>query len=224
MASMKHVRTTRRQPEAPARRDLDDRGSVIPEFAFVVPILVLLFLGIFEFGMAFRADSGVSSAVRLANRTNTNQSPSRLADLNSMLALRAGMVGQPNTLIDYAIVYKGVRGSNSSPPPASCIAAAEALSVTATSAAGVSNLCNIYTRGTLDSRLIQANFNGNPNCDANDFDRYYCPRGRSNTVATPDVVGIYVKATYTTQTGVLPSTNEIELKDFSTMRVEPNPS
>lgn len=47
----------------------DTRGAVAVEFALILPILLMLVFGIFEFGMLFRADLTVSQAARSGART-----------------------------------------------------------------------------------------------------------------------------------------------------------
>jgi len=47
----------------------DDRGASAVEFAFIVPLLILLVVGIAEFGRAFQVDSTLNAAAREGVRT-----------------------------------------------------------------------------------------------------------------------------------------------------------
>jgi hypothetical protein len=47
----------------------ETRGAVAVEFALILPVLLMLVFGIFEFGMLFRADLTVSQAARSGART-----------------------------------------------------------------------------------------------------------------------------------------------------------
>ncbi len=49
-------------------RDRSDRGAAAVEFALIVPVLLLLLLGIVEFGRAYHAQLSVSAAAREAVR------------------------------------------------------------------------------------------------------------------------------------------------------------
>ena len=49
---------------APPPRDRDQRGAVVVEFALVVPILLLLVFGIFEFGYMLNRDMIIGNASR----------------------------------------------------------------------------------------------------------------------------------------------------------------
>ena len=56
------------------RRPRDDRGAAAVEFALIVPLLVLLVIGIIEFGHAFRVHGTLSAAAREGARSMALQS------------------------------------------------------------------------------------------------------------------------------------------------------
>jgi hypothetical protein len=65
--------TVQHQPEKRRprrRRDArsSDRGSVAVEAALVIPVLLLLIVGLLEFGLAFKDQLGITSAVRAGAR------------------------------------------------------------------------------------------------------------------------------------------------------------
>ena len=54
----------RRSPGSRTRRDRDQRGAVVVEFALIVPLLLLVVFGIFEFGYMLNRDTIISNASR----------------------------------------------------------------------------------------------------------------------------------------------------------------
>ena len=47
-----------------SRRKRDDRGAVMVEFAIVLPVLLLILLGIIEFGRAYNTQVSIQAAAR----------------------------------------------------------------------------------------------------------------------------------------------------------------
>ena len=76
----------------PTRRS---RGQSLVEFALILPVLLLIFMGLFDFGRAVFAYNGVSEAARNGARVAiVNQT---LADICSVAAGRAVGLGLPTT-------------------------------------------------------------------------------------------------------------------------------
>jgi Flp pilus assembly protein TadG len=73
-----------------ARRLRDERGASAVEFAFVLPLLVLLVFGIAEFGRAFQVQGTLSAAAREGVRTMALQ--------NDPAAARAAVRGTAASL------------------------------------------------------------------------------------------------------------------------------
>ena len=71
------------------RRLRDERGASAVEFALIVPLLVLLVVGIVEFGHAFQVQGQLSAAVREGVRTMALQ--------NDPAAARAAVRGATST-------------------------------------------------------------------------------------------------------------------------------
>ena len=68
-----------------------ERGAVAVEFALLAPVLVMLLLGIMEFGRAYNAQVTLSSAAREGVRVmaiNNNAPAARTAAKNSATALK----------------------------------------------------------------------------------------------------------------------------------------
>jgi len=79
------------------------------EFAIVLPLLVLLFVGIAEFGFVFKQKLLVSNAVQTATRTGTALGQNAGADMAILDSIQQGFSGLPNngdTLVTMVKVYK----------------------------------------------------------------------------------------------------------------------
>lgn len=75
-----------------------DRGSSAVEFALVVPVLLLLVVGIAEFGRAYNVQTVLADAARVGVRTmaihsDVSQAKSATVDTASSLALTTSQVG-----------------------------------------------------------------------------------------------------------------------------------
>ena len=71
-----------------------ERGAVAVEFALLAPVLVMLLLGITEFGRAYNAQVTLSSAAREGVRVmaiGNSPSGARTATKNSATALKPGL-------------------------------------------------------------------------------------------------------------------------------------
>jgi len=58
----------------------DDRGAVMVEFAIVLPVLLLILLGIVEFGRAYNAQVSIQAAAREGARELALRHPSGAVD------------------------------------------------------------------------------------------------------------------------------------------------
>ena len=71
-----------------------ERGAVAVEFAILAPILVMLLLGIMEFGRAYNAQASLSSAAREGVRVmaiSNDQAAARTAAKNAGLTLKPAL-------------------------------------------------------------------------------------------------------------------------------------
>lgn len=74
-----------------SRRSAEDRGAAMVEFAFLFPLVLLLTMGIIEFGLVLRDYVGVSNIVRDSVRTASAE-PQKGAT-GSLTAIRGGHAG-----------------------------------------------------------------------------------------------------------------------------------
>jgi Flp pilus assembly protein TadG len=71
------------------------RGQALTEFALILPVILLLFMGVFDFGRAIYAYNVVSNAAREGGRTAiVNQT---LADIKSRAVAQATALGIPSS-------------------------------------------------------------------------------------------------------------------------------
>lgn len=212
-----------------ARRCGGDGGSVVVEFAIVVPILTLLVLGIFEYGNAYAARMAVESAVQIAARADANLAVNRYADRSALQAYSAGLAKAKNTQAKFMIIYKPAQAAGAAgPPSSSCLTAARALAATNVAPAGLAgggDNCNIYSRDQIATAgSTTTGFASASACDPGTaWDRFWCPVNRVKQLSGPDYLGIYVEATYTTITKV-PGVSQLTFSDYTVYRLEPDPT
>jgi len=205
------------RPAAAASRRLSgDHGSIIPEFALVAPFMVLLILGIFEFGMVFRESLNLGAAVRAGARQVTNAGDTRPADFLALQGFQTTMSRAKNVTVNRVSIYK-TTAANGAPTDATCLTI-----VPGAGGAGVSGACNIYSATQLNSlgASYLTNFGPNGSCGGAAWDRYWCPLSRNADQGDPpDYVGFYANVTYRSYTKLLPTT--ITVTDRAVMRIEP---
>lgn len=86
-----------------------DGGFAMVEFALVAPLLVLLFIGILEFGLVFKDKLLVNNAIQVAARTGASLGQADDADKRILEALEQGLAGLPNAgdgIVLQAQVYR----------------------------------------------------------------------------------------------------------------------
>lgn len=95
-----------------------ERGAAAVEFALLAPVLIMLLLGIMEFGRAYNAQITLSNAAREGVRVmaiNNSQSAAKVATKNVAGALNPG-------LKDEKIVFKYQTTPATTPVPTACSA------------------------------------------------------------------------------------------------------
>ena len=191
--------TDRRVLDRTTSRVSDDQGAVIVEAAIVLPLLIVMFLGVFDFGIGWRQTRILSSALGNAARQVASTQDGRNADLFALQSFMATMNDTQSTTVTKVVIYKST--ATGAPTDANCLT--RALSNTSN---GISGACNIYSNFQLQpGQLTTTNF-GNPtdtSCVSTQFDRWWCPKNR-NVIqsAPPDFVGIYAQATFVPVSGL----------------------
>jgi Flp pilus assembly protein TadG len=201
-------------------RFADDRGSLIPEFALAVPLMIFLVLGIFEFGMAWRNSNILATIVRAGARSAGQMQDNAQADRVALDAYM-GSVGQMKRSTTSKIIIYRVNSSNpTGSVPAGCLSA----NTTGTPPFGVNSgsvQCNVYVASQLTpANLVASNFG----CASGDYDVNFCPTSRSKALgapaSAPHSLGFYAEIRYDLITGLIGS-GSITMKDKATYRIEP---
>ena len=177
----------------PERRLRGDGGSVMVELALVAPFLVLLVLGVFEFGNVYRDKTLLAGSLRSAGRTASQSGTISSADQLALTAFYASASKLKSATLQKVIIYKA--SSASGPPPAACLTA----STSGTAPFGVSGVCNVYKGSQVSAAaagLSTFNFSNPPNCtDTTDWDHNWCWSTRVLTPAAADYLGVYAEYT-----------------------------
>ena len=209
----------------PVKRFHGDDGSVIAEMALVAPLLVMLMLGVFEFGTAWRNKTILSSSLRSAARIESQGTLNTKIDQIALGALYAGNSKMVNMTLVKVIIYEATNAAGQ--PAANCLSR----SATGNTTKGVKNAlgvqsCSIYSAAQVATAATGGGSFGSCT-DSNSWDYNYCsgPASvtdpRNNTMnGGPDYVGIYAEYTYDTVTGLLPQ-NNLTISDYSVYRIEP---
>lgn len=191
------------------RRRPADRGAILVEFAIVAPVLVLIAVGVLEFGLGWRDNLSVSNAGRAGVRTVSSAGDDRLADYDALQSLKGGLSGIPNARIDYVVIYESTTADGK--PSATCAGG--------TSSTTSGERCNVYTAAQMES-LTPADFVGTTTC-LSAPDKKFCPVTDRETDFDigPGFIGVYVKVRRDFMTGIFPGS--ITITDHSVMRLEP---
>jgi Flp pilus assembly protein TadG len=184
-----------------------DEGVTLLETAFVVPFLVLIVLGIWEFSNGWQANLNVQASVRAATRTGSSLGNDRAADYSILQTVKAGLTKFSTSDIQRVVVYKA-SASNGAIPTA-CV----------NGASSAADSCNVYT-GAQVNTLTLASFTGTTSCGAGSPDASWCPTSRNVSQATPDYLGVYIRVLSRYQTGFFPGSG-ITIEKTMVMRLEP---
>ena len=200
-----------------ARRRSGDRGAALVEMILFTPILVMIAMGILEFGMAWRDSITVASTTRAGARVGSNAGNDRMADYNTLLAVQAAVASIPNAQINKIVIYKSTRTDGV--VPTECTTA-----TTGVNSGGVQ--CNVYTGAQLAS-LSASSFGSTGSgaseaCSGSALDRFWCPLGRETRQAVgTHYFGVWMQVTHPYVTRIFPGTG-ITIRDSAIMRIEPS--
>lgn len=178
------------------------------EFALVLPVLVLLVLGVFEYGNAWRQTNSIERAAQQGGRTVSSQANGRYADYEALRAIDSAMASTSGMNVTRVVIFNATGGTGE--VPTSCLSGSQ------------SGLCNTYTGAVLTSASL-ASFPGgsvaSPSC-AGGVDAAWCPIGRNRTGSSPDRIGVHITAQYTPVTGLL-SDIGVTIERTTVYQIEP---
>lgn len=185
-----------------ARGGHRSRGVAVVEFAIVAPFLVLLVLGIFEFGNAWRQVSGLERAAQQGARTVTAQANARYADYEALRAIDSATSGLAGLTVDHVVIFRTTDGSM----PAAC------------ALGSVAGTCNRYT-GTQLRTASPIGFPPGTTC-AGGWDAAWCPTTRDREGVDRMLIGVEITATYEPVTGLLPGPT-VTVRRTAVYQIEP---
>jgi hypothetical protein len=185
-----------------------ERGAVIVEAAMFTSLFLVLVLGIFEFGYAFRDYLTTANLSRTGARVGSGSGNDTLADYTILQSLKSSSGALSSGQINFIVVFDA--GSSN----------ASLASVSATCAAGtaVSGKCNVYK--TSDLSRPSSDFG----CTSSSPDRYWCPTSRKISASAanggpPSYLGVYLSVKHTNISGLFGQSKTF--KDQTIIRIEP---
>lgn len=96
------------------RNTKEESGAALVEFAFILPLLLVLLFGIVEMGLALRDQLTMSNAVTGAARIGSVLGDDADADIAILDAVQAGLVGAVDSeVITKVIIYRADGAGNS---------------------------------------------------------------------------------------------------------------
>jgi len=186
-----------------------DGGAVLVELALVLPLLVLLSIGVIEYGTAWNDATALERSLLTAGRVLSNEGNARQADQEALLALSAGLEPGTRSEVRKVIIYNA---TSTNQVPANCKSA----STSGSPPYGVAGSCNVYTESQVTGALT-GSFTG-ANCTGG-WDARWCPTTRVRE-PNPNRVGIYAEVHYDPVTGLLPP-GGITLSRYVVYQLEP---
>lgn len=204
------------------RRLRGDDGGAMVEFALMLPVLVLMVLGIMDYGFALRESNRIERTVATAARTAGSLANYKYTDYEVLKTVDSATAGISGLDVQKVIVYK--TDVDGGPPSAACMAAGS----------GVAGECNVYGPAQIDEDNAEVGFPGRafglPTSCGSGWDANWCPMSapppaaqsrerRRSEVSPPDYVGVYIEADYQGVTELLPT--GIKLERWAVFAVEP---
>ena len=185
------------------RKSACESGASLLEFALVVPLLLMLTFGTFEFGLFFKDYLTVSNTTRAGARVGSAAGSGADADYQILQAVKAASAALPGgaNSIEQISIYKST--SVGGGPTTTCRATSSA-----------ADKCNVYTASAFSQPLSKFG------CGLGSVDFAWCPTTRSDSQALgPDFIGVWVKTTHGFVTKMFGSSTTIT--DHVVMRIEP---
>lgn len=192
-----------------SRRTRSDEGVALLETALILPLLFLLFVGVIEGGTAYRDGNTLARATQQAARSNARIADGQFADYESLKSLESGLAALDASSITKVIVYDA--GPTGDTPSAQCLAVTRPDD---TSVRGRNNECNVYS-----PTQVAADDPTQFGCGGGDWDRNFCPGGRTRTGDNPTKVGVWVELSFDKVTKVLPGS--LSLTRAAVYQLEP---
>ena len=184
------------------RRGGGERGAVLVEAALVIPILVMLVVGIAEFGFGYKDRLTVQTATRTGARVGSSLGNDAQTDYNVLQGVKSALGSIATANIDKIIIYKSATADGA--VPTNCL-----------SVGSQAGQCNVYTAANLSAASTSFG------CGSGALDTSWCPTSRSvDQAAGLDYLGVYIQVKHNFLSGFLGS-RQVTLKDKAVLRLEP---
>jgi hypothetical protein len=188
-----------------------DRGAVLVELAFLLPLLTLLVFGTIELGLAWVTDNRVEGAVSQAARIGASSGSREEADRDILVALRSSLPAGQLALLDRVVVFNAAAGSSS--VPAGCRQAAG--STSNDGSAG----CNSYSGAAV--RLVSVDSMVGFGGGSGAMDSWWAPTTRNDGLADPpDYLGVWIRTRHQSLTGF--GFARVTVEATSVYRIQPD--
>lgn len=175
-----------------------ESGAIFVEFALIVPILMLLSMGIVEYGLAWKWATDANAAVRDAGRSGATNQAFLTTDKTILLSIGAALSPEQIDAIERIVVFRA--GALSGSVPHTCLVLTPSTAPVG-SPVGRRGTCNVYSKEQLGFTLANPTDNrpwvneSGTGCDPSDLDRFWCPALRDNSATNADYLGVYIKLT-----------------------------
>ena len=162
-----------------------DRGAALVEAAFITPVVMALILMVVEVGMLMFSDLTVTNAAGDGARVAIVARDAEDADAQILARIKRSTQGLQRAQIERIVIWQAT--SLESTPPTAC--------TTGTPQSSLELDCSVYTPADLDKEYQFLT------CG-------WCPEERQET----NLIGVYVRMTYRSVTGLLNSVTLTEQK------------
>lgn len=178
------------------RRRASDAGAVIVEAALALVLLSILFIGVTEYGFAWRQTGAVEKTVQQSARVAGNMADQSTADFETLQAFRSFLGSTKNLTVDYIVVYRSTTADGAMP--------------SACATGPVAGTCNRYVAADLSRPSTDFG------CGATEPDRFWCPTASGSQLGrqrdrtpSPDYIGVQAQVRYRGITGLISGTMAI---------------
>ncbi len=177
-----------------------ERGAVLVEAAFVLPIFIMFMFGLVEYGLMAHAETDLNWSARTATLDLARNYEHELVDADVLRDVALEYSGAERSTILGVMVF---RAENDGTASAACDTALLNLSPNSSSSTGVSDWCNVYS-GTIVTSV--ATGVGAPafGADCTVADRFFCPTERAALFDGTNGIGVTIRVQHTNLTGLLP--------------------
>jgi Flp pilus assembly protein TadG len=182
------------------RRAGRERGAVLVEAAFVLPIFITFMFGLVEYGLMAHAETDLNWSARTATLDLARNYEHELVDADVLRDVALEYSGAERSTILGVMVF---RAESDGTATAACDTALQNLVSTSTTAAGVVDWCNVYS-GTVVTAVAAGTGATVFGADCTGADRFFCPTERADLFTGTNGIGVTIRVQHTNLTGLLP--------------------